>query len=180
MRFESYLFRCMWMPVLAKVCCFALRQCLHEAFGHEAALGLMRHRFSCCIAKSRGVRTPQMLCTGYPPASPRQVVAVPRGAGRVHEGALCSAATKDCRLTHRSNLDYRKTFLEIIFQRLIDPKIILKEFNLTTCKERREAYSSSRKDEVKSHKLKLDKNYGTIPMPTFATKPLTTSSTSLR
>ena len=28
---------------------------------------------------------------------------------------LCSAATKDCRLTHGINLDYRKTFLEIKF-----------------------------------------------------------------
>ena len=30
---------------------------------------------------------------------------------------------------------YRKTFLEIIFLRLIPPEIILKEFNLTTCEE---------------------------------------------
>ena len=45
-----------------------------------------------------------------------------------------SAATKDCRLTHGINLDYRKTFLDINFLRLIHPEIILKEFNLTTCK----------------------------------------------
>ena len=49
--------------------------------------------------------------------------------------ALCSAATKDGRLTHGINLDYRKTFLEINFLRLTHPEIILKEFNLTTCKE---------------------------------------------
>ena len=47
----------------------------------------------------------------------------------------CSAATKDCRLTLGINLDYRKMFLEINFLRLIHPDIILKEFNLTTCKE---------------------------------------------
>ena len=46
-----------------------------------------------------------------------------------------SAATKDCRLTHGINLDYRKTFLEIDFLRLILPEIILEEFNQTTCKE---------------------------------------------
>ena len=33
------------------------------------------------------------------------------------------------------NLDYRKTFWEINFLRLIHPEIILKEFNLKTCKE---------------------------------------------
>ena len=47
----------------------------------------------------------------------------------------CSAATKGCRLTHGINLDYRKTFLEINFLRLIHPHIILQEFNLTTCQE---------------------------------------------
>ena len=46
-----------------------------------------------------------------------------------------SAATKDCRLIHGANLDYRKTFLEINFLRSIHPEIILKELNLTTCKE---------------------------------------------
>ena len=49
--------------------------------------------------------------------------------------APCSAATKDCHLTHGITLDYRKTFMEINFLRLIHPEIILKEFNLTTCKE---------------------------------------------
>ena len=33
------------------------------------------------------------------------------------------------------NLDYRKTFLEINYLRLIHPVIVLKEFNLMTCKE---------------------------------------------
>ena len=56
-------------------------------------------------------------------------------SGRLSVLALCSAATKDCRLTHGINLDDRKTFLEINSLRLIHPEIILKEFNLTTCKE---------------------------------------------
>ena len=47
----------------------------------------------------------------------------------------CFSATKDCRLIHGTNLDYKKTFFESNFQRLIHPEIILKEFNLTTCKE---------------------------------------------
>ena len=38
-------------------------------------------------------------------------------------------------MTHGINLDHRKTFLEINFLRLIQPEIILKEFNLTTCNE---------------------------------------------
>ena len=42
-----------------------------------------------------------------------------------------------CLLTHAIHLDCRKTFLVINFLRLIHPKIILKEFNLTTCKETR-------------------------------------------
>ena len=49
--------------------------------------------------------------------------------------ALCKAATKDCVLIHGINLDYRQTFLEINFLRLIHPEIILKKINLTTCKE---------------------------------------------
>ena len=47
----------------------------------------------------------------------------------------CSAATKGCLLTHGINLDYGKTFLEINLLRLIHPEIILKQINLTTCKE---------------------------------------------
>ena len=47
----------------------------------------------------------------------------------------CSAATEDCRLIHGINPEYRKTFLEINFLRLIHLEIILKEFNLTTCQE---------------------------------------------
>ena len=35
---------------------------------------------------------------------------------------LCSAATKDCRLTSGINLDYRKTFLEINFPRMSHPR----------------------------------------------------------
>ena len=75
--------------------------------------------------------------------------------------ALNSSATKDCRLTHGINQDYRKTFfLEINFLRLIHPEIILKEFNLTTCKE-------TEKQSLKPERRRL--NHGTIPMPTEKT-----------
>ena len=34
-----------------------------------------------------------------------------------------------------NNLDHKTTYLESNFLRLVHPEIILKEFNLTTCKE---------------------------------------------
>ena len=42
---------------------------------------------------------------------------------------------KDCRLTRGINPEYRKTFVEIHFLRLIHLEIFLKEVHLTTCKE---------------------------------------------
>ena len=60
-----------------------------------------------------------------------------------------------------------KRFLEINFLRLIHPEIILKEFNLTTCEETGKQTIHTSEDRL---------NEGTISMPTFATKPLTTSS----
>ena len=69
-----------------------------------------------------------------------------------------------------------KTFLVINFQRLIHPEIILKEVTLAQHKE----------NEGQFHKLqgrrlffaRDDKqNRGTIPMPTLAGRPSTTSST---
>ena len=64
-------------------------------------------------------------------------------------------------------------FFEINFLRLIQPEIILVEFNLTTCK-------ATEKQSLKREGRRLftqvrTENHGTIPMPTFATKPLTTS-----
>ena len=84
---------------------------------------------------------------------------------------LCSAATKDCRLIHGINLDYRKTFSEINFLRFMHPEIILKEFNLTTCK-------GTEAERTKTiHSSEDIQNQGTMEKPTFATKPWTASST---
>ena len=54
---------------------------------------------------------------------------------RFQSSCVAQAATKDCRLTHGINLDYRKTFLELNFLHLIHPEIVLTELNLTTCEE---------------------------------------------
>ena len=69
-----------------------------------------------------------------------------------------------------------KRFLEINFLRLIHPEIILKEFNLTTCERNWEAVPEAGRTKT-IHTSEDRLNEGTIPMPTFATKPLTTSST---
>ena len=82
---------------------------------------------------------------------------------------LCSAATKDRRLTHGINLDCRKTFLVINVLRLIRPEIILKEFNLTTCKETEEVPEAGRMKP--SHTSEGRQTQGTTPMPTFLTMP---------
>ena len=81
--------------------------------------------------------------------------------------APCLAATEDCRLTHGINLDYRKTLLEIekssskisIWRRAMKPRSSLWSMKTKT-----------------SHTSEDRLNQGTISMPTFATKPLTTSS----
>ena len=65
--------------------------------------------------------------------------------------------------------------MEVNFLRLIHPEIILKEFNLTTCKETEKQPEAGRTKTIHTSEDRL--NHGTIPMPTFATRPLTTSST---
>ena len=69
----------------------------------------------------------------------------------------CSAATQGSRLTHGIYLDYRKTFWEINFLRMIHPEIILKEFNLTTCKGTEK--QSPKKDESCSDKWRQTKSW---------------------
>ena len=71
---------------------------------------------------------------------------------------LCSAATKDCRLTHGFNLDYRKTFFEINFLRLIHPDIILKEFNLTAWKETEKQFLKQKGRRLNSRKWRQTKS----------------------
>ena len=85
---------------------------------------------------------------------------------------LCSAATKDCRLIHGINPDYRKTFIGNQFLRLIHPEIILKDFNLTTCTNREAAPEAERTKTIYTSEDRLNQG----PIPTFATRPLTTSS----
>ena len=51
------------------------------------------------------------------------------------EFSVHAEPTSECLWIHGIHLDYRKTFLVINFLRLIKPEIILKEFNLMTCKE---------------------------------------------
>ena len=57
-------------------------------------------------------------------------------------------------------------FLQINYLRLIQD-IFRKEFHPNTCRENREAVPGD---------TKVGQNYGTIPMPMFATKPMTSSS----
>ena len=87
-----------------------------------------------------------------------------------------SLLSRDTRLPLDTwNLDYRKTILEINFLRLIHPEIILKEFNLTMCKETGKQSPQPERRRLQTSEDRL--NQGTIPMRTLATMPLTTSST---
>ena len=79
------------------------------------------------------------------------------------------AATKDCRLTHGINLDYRKTFLEVNFLRLIHPEIILKRIQSDDVQRNREAAPEAGRTKT-IHTSQDRNNQGTIPMPTFSTK----------
>ena len=58
------------------------------------------------------------------------------------------------------------------FLRLIHPEIILKDFNLTTCTNREAAPEAERTKTIYTSEDRLNQG----PMPTFATRPLTTSS----
>ena len=66
---------------------------------------------------------------------------------------LYSAATKDCCLTHGINLDYRNTFWEINFLRLL-----FSENSNWRRAEKPRSRHWSRKDEDRSHKLRLTKS----------------------
>ena len=83
---------------------------------------------------------------------------------------------KDCRLTHGISLDYRKTFLEINFLRFISPRYYSQRIQSDDVQRNREAVSEAGRTKT-IHTSEDRLNQGTIPMPTFATKPRTTSST---
>ena len=65
-----------------------------------------------------------------------------------------------------------------LFNVLIHPDIILKELNLTDVQRNREAVPEAGRTKT-IHTSEDRLNQGTIPMPTFATKPLTTRSAML-
>ena len=67
-----------------------------------------------------------------------------------------------------------KSFWKSNFLRLIRPETILKEFNLTTCKETEKVSEAGRMKTC--HTSEDRQNQGTIPIPKFAPRPLTTSS----
>ena len=69
----------------------------------------------------------------------------------------CSAATRDCRLTHGINLDYRKTFWEINFLRVITCRSSSEKSNLTTCTETEKRFFWSWKEEHWSQKWRQTK-----------------------
>ena len=68
--------------------------------------------------------------------------------------------------------------LEINVLRSIHSEIILKEFNLTTCKETETQSPEAGRTKI-IHTSEDRQNQGTIPMPTFATRLSTVSSTIL-
>ena len=69
--------------------------------------------------------------------------------------------------------------MEINFLRLIHLEIFFKEFQSDGVQRNREAVPSDLQSKVKTSLTSEDgQNYGTIPMPMFASRPLTTSCTT--
>ena len=89
---------------------------------------------------------------------------------------LCSAVTNDCRLTHGINLEYRKTFFENPFSTFDSPREYPRRVQSHDVEINREAALEAGKTKT-VHTSEDRQNEGTIPMPTFATKQLTASST---
>ena len=104
--------------------------------------------------------------------APQQQLSPPQGPGPPQPGRTLPGL-----LT--ISLDYKRTFLEIKFLRLIHPEVILKEFHsCATQRERRSVPQATRIDDT--FFTRNDKqNTGTIPMPTFAGRPSTMSSSIL-
>ena len=90
---------------------------------------------------------------------------------------ICSVTTKDCRLIHGINLDYRKTFFwEIHFSTFDSPRDYSQRFQSDDVQRNRTAVPEAERTKT-SHTSEDRQNQGTNPMPTFAPRPLTTSST---
>ena len=81
-----------------------------------------------------------------------------------------------CRLTHGIHWDFRKTFSVINFLRLIHSEIILKDFTLAHHKENKDQFHKQQGQGL-FFTRDDEQNRDTIPMPTFAGRPLTMSST---
>ena len=85
---------------------------------------------------------------------------------------------KGCRLVHGINQDYRKTFFGHQFSTFDSPRDYSHRIALDDVQRSREAVLEAERTKT-SHTSEDRQNQGTFPMPTFATKPLTTSSTML-
>ena len=88
----------------------------------------------------------------------------------------CSAATKGCRLIHGINLEHRKNIFENQFSTFDAPRDFPRRISSDDVQRNREAALGDPKLKT-SLKSEDGQNYGTIPLPTFASKPLTTSCT---
>ena len=75
-------------------------------------------------------------------------------------------------------MDHRKTFLENKFSTFDSPTDYSQRIQSDDVQRNREAVNEAGRTKT-VHTSEDIKNQGTIPMPTFATRPLTTSSTTL-
>ena len=92
---------------------------------------------------------------------------------------LRPAATQDCRVTHGINPEYRKTFFGNQFSTFASPRDFPQRIQSDGVQRNREAVPSDLQSKVKTSLTSKDgQNYGTIPMPMFASRPLTTSCTT--
>ena len=98
---------------------------------------------------------------------------------RVRIPSSRSLVSRDKRLPLDTwNQEYRRTFLQIKFLRLISPRDLPQIISSERVHGHREAVPGDTK--VKTSLTSKDgQNYGTIPMPVCATKPMTTSSKRL-
>ena len=89
---------------------------------------------------------------------------------------LCSAATKECRLTHGINPEYRKTCFGNQFSTFESPRDFPQRISSENVRRNREAIPHQSKGKA-SLTSEDGQNNGTIPMPTFASRPSIASST---
>ena len=89
----------------------------------------------------------------------------------------CSAATEDCRWTHGINLECRNIFWRNQFSTLDSPRDVPQRISSNNMLRHREAVPWDLPLKVKKSLTSEDaQNYGAIPMPMFASRPLTANS----